>query len=125
MSTRFKFILVITMTTVFGLLITVLFDIKNTYLEFGSIKTELSQVKAEFNQYQMIVQKVNDIDNKFTHNLANTKSENNNLYDNVINDLGRLQFNLSKAEQSTTSSMDDGVFCELTGEARQNYYQLR
>lgn len=125
MSTRFKFIAIVAVIAVFALLITILFDIKNTYLELGSIKTELSQVKAEFNQYQTLVRRVSEIDTKFTQELTHAKAENNKLYNNVISGLGRLQLNISKAGQSTPTSMDDGTSCELTGEARQNYYLLR
>lgn len=125
MSNRFKFIAIAAVIAVFVLLIAILVDIKNTYFELGSIKTELSQVKAEFEKYQTLVQKVSEIDNKFTKDLADAKAENNKLYDNVINGLGRLQLNISKAEQSTSASLDDGATCELTGEARQNYYLLR
>lgn len=126
MPTRFKFITIVAVIAVFALLITILLDIKNTYLELSSIKTELSQVKAEFNQYQMLVQKVSEIDNKFTKELADAKAENNKLYNNVITGIGRLQLNISNAEQTTTTaSVANGTACELTGEARQNYYLLR
>lgn len=122
MSTRFKFISIIAIMAIVALLITILIDIKNTYLALGSIKTELTQVKQEFTNYKTLVQKVNEIDNKFTQDLANAKAENNKLYDNVINGLGRLQLNINK---TTATSMDDANACELTGEARQNYYLLR
>ncbi|WP_392559338.1 lysis protein [Orbus mooreae] len=130
MSTRFKFILVIAVIAIFALLITILLDIKNTYLELGSIRTELSQVKAEFTKYQTLVQKVNDIDTKFTQELTRAKAENNKLYNNVINGIGRLhlnaqQNNLQTNQQTSPSGMDDANTCELTGEARQNYYLLR
>lgn len=125
MSTRFKFISIIAVMAIVALLITILVDIKNTYLALGSIKTELSQVKQEFTNYKTLVLKVNEIDNKFTEDLSNAKAENNKLYDNVINGLGRLQLNIDKATKATTTSMDDAKACELTGEARQNYYLLR
>lgn len=125
MPTRFKFITIVAVIAVFALLITILLDIKNTYLELSSIKTELSQVKAEFNQYQMLVQKVSEIDNKFTKELADAKVENDKLYNNVINGLGWLQLNISNAEQTEPPRLDDAKACELTGEARQNYYLLR
>ncbi|RKS87316.1 prophage endopeptidase [Orbus hercynius] len=125
MSTRFKFILVIAIIAVFGLLVTILVDIKNTYVELGSVKTELVQVKSEFSQYQTLVQKVNEIDHKFTQELTDAKSENDKQYNNVINNIASLQLNNSKPNQTGSAGMDDANACELTGEARQNYYLLR
>jgi len=122
MSTRFKFIAIVAIVAAFGLLIAIIIDIKNTYVELSSIKTELSQVKAEFDKYQILVQRVQDIDDKFTQELTHAKAENNKLYNNVINGIGRLQLNIDKA---TTTSLDDAKACELSGEARQNYYLLR
>jgi len=126
MSTRFKFIAIIAVITiVLGLLIAIVIDIKNTYTRVGVIEIELSQVKAEFDKYQILVQRVQDIDNKFTQELTHAKAENNKLYNNVINGLGRLQLNIDKTAKTTSTNMDDAKACELSGEARQNYYLLR
>jgi len=125
MSTRFKFIAIVAIVAAFGLLIAIIIDIKNTYVELSSIKTELSQVKAEFDKYQILVQRVQDIDNKFTQELTHAKAENNKLYNNVINGLGRLQLNIDKTAKATSTNLDDAKTCELSGEARQNYYLLR
>lgn len=125
MSKRFKFITIAAIIAMLVLLTTILADIKNTYIKLGTLTTELSQVKAEFNQYHTLVQKVNEIDNKFTRNLADAKAENDHRYNNVINDVARLQLNNGKPNQTSSAGMDDANACELTGETRQNYYLLR
>ncbi|WP_392551596.1 lysis system i-spanin subunit Rz [Orbus wheelerorum] len=96
MSTRFKSIAIIADIAAFGVLIAIFIDINNTYTKLGVIEVELSQVKDEFKQYQKLVIKVNEIDSKFTHELTHAKAENNKLYNNVINGLGRLQLNIDK-----------------------------
>jgi len=122
MSNRFKLICASFAVLILLFLGFIWIDIRNTYIELGGIKTELSQIQAEFKQYRVLVQKVRDIDDKFTQELTHAKTENNKLYNNVLNGLGRLQLNINKA---TTANLDDGKAYELTGEARQNYYLLR
>jgi len=122
MSNRFKLIYVSVAIFILLLLGFIWIDIRNTYIELGGIKKELLQIQAEFKQYQVLVQKVSDIDDKFTQELTHAKAENNKLYNNVISGIGRLQLNINKA---TTTNLDDAKTCELTGQARQNYYLLR
>ncbi|WP_392552963.1 lysis system i-spanin subunit Rz [Orbus wheelerorum] len=122
MSNRFKLILASVAILILLFLGFIWIDIRNTYIELGGIKTELSQIKAEFKRYQVLAQKVRDIDDKFTQELTHAKAENNKLYNNVINGIGRLQLNINKA---ATANLDDAKTCELTGETRQNYYLLR
>ncbi|WP_392560862.1 lysis system i-spanin subunit Rz [Orbus sturtevantii] len=122
MSNRFKLIFASAAVFILLFLGFIWVDIRNTYIELGGIKTELSQIKAEFKRYQLLAQKVRDIDDKFTQELTHAKAENNKLYNNVINGLGRLQFNINK---TATTNVDDAKASELSGEARQNYYLLR
>lgn len=88
----------------------------------GSIKTELTQVKKEFSDYKTLVQKVNDIDSKFTQELTDAKNENNHLYNNVITGIGRLQFNINK---TTTISPTNAECARLDDSAQRNYFILR
>ncbi|WP_392552909.1 lysis protein [Orbus wheelerorum] len=125
MSVKLKLIIAIMVIAALGALIAIFIDINNTYTKLGVIEVELSQVKDEFKQYQKLVLKVNEIDSKFTQELTHAKAENNKFYNNVINGLGRLQLNIDKAAKPTTTNLDDAKACELTGEARQNYYLLR
>lgn len=126
MLNRFKVIGVMAVIVVLSLLLMIFYDIRQTYLELGAIKHQLSQVTAEFKQYQSLVDQVNSIDHKFTQELTDAKIENTKLYHHVIDGIGRLQLNIKQTtQQATTTSMDDETTCELTGEARQNYYLLR
>ncbi|WP_392563219.1 lysis system i-spanin subunit Rz (plasmid) [Orbus sturtevantii] len=121
MTTKYKVITIISVISVFILLLGVI-DIKNTYIELSRLKNELSKIKSDFNQYKKLSVELDGINNKLTQELSDAKTENNKLYSNVINGLGRLQFNIDKA---TPSSVDDEKTCELSGEARQNYHLLR
>lgn len=122
MSNRLKFISIVAVIAVFVLLLTILIDIRNTYVELGSIKTELTQVKKEFQGYKSLVQKVNDIDTKFTQELTDAKNENNRLYNNVITGIGRLQFNINK---TTTVSPTNAECARLDDSSQRNYFILR
>lgn len=121
MPIRTKLIIIISVLTFLFVLI---FDARNTYIELGKIKAELVTIEKEFSRYQTLVKTVNDIDNKFTQELTNEKAENINRFNNVINHVARLQLNANNAN-TTTTGMDDAKTCQLTGEARQNYYLLR
>lgn len=122
MSNRFKLICIVIVLSIASLMWVILNDIRQTYLELGAIQHELSALSQQFQQYQKLVQKVNDIDSKFTQELTDAKAENLHRYNNVINHVARLQLNSSK---TATATLDDANACELTGEARQNYYLLR
>ena len=118
-----KFIVpVLAIILIIGAFVFLVIRLETVCESLGTIKTELTQVKQEFQNYQSLVQKVNDIDTKFSRELADEKAKNNELYNDVISGLGRLQLNI---KQTTATSVDDAKSCELTGEARQNYYLLR
>lgn len=126
MFDRLKLMGIISCIGAFILLLMMFNHIRQTYLELNAIKHELSQVTTAFKQYQSLVEQVNNIDRKFTQELTDAKIENNKLYHNVIDGIGRLQLNIKQTgKQASTASLDDGSACELTGEARQNYYLLR
>lgn len=128
MYNKFNFIVVMITIIIIVLISRILVDARNTYIELGEIKTELAKIESEFNHYHTLVQIVNDIDNKFTQELTNEKAENINRFNNVINHVARLQLNVNNANTkntATTTGMDDAKTCQLTGEARQNYYLLR